>query len=96
MCSPIIVLTVTCTSDTCFAIHALFAVTTCPVRCSNLLVVTVDCAWETSPIYLTTIWNINGMVHIINMNNIFNVYVEKILHLTYVSQKVTLTKTFNN
>ena len=27
--------------------------------------------------YLATIWNINGMVHFINTNNIFNAYVER-------------------
>ena len=38
---------------------------------------TVDRAWETSHIYLPTIWNINGMVHFINMNNKVNVYVDR-------------------
>ena len=41
------------------------------------LVVTIDRAMEASHIYLTTIWNINGMVHFINTNNTFNVYVDR-------------------
>ena len=68
--------TVSCTSDTCFAIHAFFTVITCMMsRLAPLtgLVVIVDRAWETSHIYLTTIWNINGMVHFIYTNNKFNV-----------------------
>ena len=41
------------------------------------LVVTVDRAWETSRIYLNTVRTINGMVHFINTNNAFNVYVDR-------------------
>ena len=41
------------------------------------LVVTVDRARETSHNYLTTMWNINGMVHFINTNNKFNISVDK-------------------
>ena len=41
------------------------------------LVVTVDHAWETSYIYLTTIRNINGMVYVINTNNTLNVRVHR-------------------
>ena len=41
------------------------------------LVGTVGRAWETAYIYLNTIWNINGMVQLINTNNTFNVYVDR-------------------
>ena len=33
--------------------------------------------WETSHIYLTVIWNIIGMIYLINKNNIFNLYIDK-------------------
>ena len=48
----------------CFAIHTFF-------------VVTVDRAWETSHIYLTVIRNIIGMVHFIDTNSKFKVYVDR-------------------
>ena len=67
---PINVITVTCTSDTGFANDTFFAPLTG-------LVLTVDRAWETSHIYLTTIWNINGVVQFVNTNNKCNVYVDR-------------------
>ena len=41
------------------------------------LVVTFDRAWETSLIYLSIIWNINGIVQFINTNNKLNVFVDR-------------------
>ena len=84
------VITETCTSDTCFAIHMFLAATTYPARCNNLPRVTVDRAWVTSHINLTTIRNINCMVHFIHTNNECTVYAE-ITHVTYFSQKKALT-----
>ena len=75
--NPINVITITYKSDTCFAIHVFFAITTCPVAPLTGLIITVYRAWETSHINLTTIRNINGMAHFINPNNTFNVYVDR-------------------
>ena len=47
------------------------------LRMMQQLVVTVNRAWETSHIYLTTIWSISGVVYFINTNNECNVYVDR-------------------
>ena len=48
-----------------------------PTHSLTGLVVTVDRAWETSHIYLTATWNINGMIQFVNINNELTVYVER-------------------
>ena len=63
--NPINVITLSSTSDTCFAIHAFFAVTTCPAYGASCY----SRPRLGSFIYQPITWNINGMVHFINTNN---------------------------